>query len=434
MNNIKVISTIFSFFLSVICFTTAQAASITVPDDRSTIQSAINSAGSGDTVYVRAGTYNEMLDFNGVSDVTVTRYNNDVVTVTGGNNTRAIRFVGARNVTVSGLNIFASSSVQFIIAMGGGNNNDVTVTGCDIRGGSGTDKWLYQDNSSSHNNFKFTHNKCSGRATYDGPFYLSSSGGLVFSDNTLDFGSLASGSGCAFFIEFMNEEGGSNYCWIERNYWYNLGSQISVAAFMFREADGVYFRNNIIEIDSDYTNASYNGIIQIRGMTDGGDACDNFYFTNNTIVSNISNGILFVLSDTPVNNKLTNNLIVGSMSYLAARLSPLSSGSGNLIEMNRVTGSVGGWASGLAGDWAVTNNQTVQSTVISASGTKPESYYTPTTEIQGISYSWAPSTDYLNNNRNSSDIGAIEFGSSGGGSTVVQNPTGLTATASSSGQ
>ena len=41
--------------------TVANAADLFVPDDHPTIQAAINASVSGDTITVRAGTYNERL-------------------------------------------------------------------------------------------------------------------------------------------------------------------------------------------------------------------------------------------------------------------------------------------------------------------------------------------------------------------------------------
>ena len=46
-----------AFMFAALLTSTAAGATITVPDDYSTIQTAINVASSGDTVYVRAGTY-----------------------------------------------------------------------------------------------------------------------------------------------------------------------------------------------------------------------------------------------------------------------------------------------------------------------------------------------------------------------------------------
>ncbi len=44
---------------------TAQAVTVYVPDDYSTIQGAIAASSSGDTIVVRPGTYNEIIDFLG---------------------------------------------------------------------------------------------------------------------------------------------------------------------------------------------------------------------------------------------------------------------------------------------------------------------------------------------------------------------------------
>jgi len=54
---------VFALVVSVVCFrsgwTVRGASTITVPDDYSTIQEAINNAAEGDTVFVKAGTYYE---------------------------------------------------------------------------------------------------------------------------------------------------------------------------------------------------------------------------------------------------------------------------------------------------------------------------------------------------------------------------------------
>lgn len=405
-----------SLFLSNFCVC-AYAADRIVPDQYSTIRSAMSAASAGDRIVVKQGTYPEMIDFT-KSNITLTRYGSDNVTITGGTNTRILRFLGVSNCKVEYVNLIASASVQFIVAMGGGNNTNITIDHCTLTGGSATEKWILQDGDFSHNGFVFTNNSCGGRATYDGPIFIANSGGLVFRDNRLDFSGLAPGSGSAFFVEWMNEEAGTNYCYVERNYFYNIGSGVSVAAFMFREADGFYFRNNVIEIKSDY-NGVEDALVEIRGMTDGGDSCDNFFFTNNTIMSEKSNHrIMFLLSDTPVNVKITNNLIIGNVSTFAEALSPLNVGSGNLIENNRITDSSVTWANGLKSDWIVRNNYTGQAIVWNNSGNKPFPFYALTRNLEGDVYSWDPINDFNQYQRSSpTDVGAFEYGS------TPRNPT-----------
>jgi hypothetical protein len=419
-NNIRLIIVLFN----VLFFTHAMSVDRHVGNGQtySTISAAISAAGSGDNVIVHSGTYAEMLDIS-KSNVTVQNFQNDLVTVTGGNNSRVVRILGGSNFTFRGIRFAASSSPQWIVAMGGGSSTNTTFDACTFIGGSGTDKWIYQDNSNSYNGLTITHCDFSGRSTYDGPFYLSSSNRLTFSYNNIDAGGLASGAGTVFFAEFMNEEAGSNYCYVENNYWYNIGSQISVAAFMFRECDGFYFRNNVISVDADYNNASYDYLAQIRGMTNGGDACDNFYFECNTIItggSQISNGGIVFFSDTPVNNKITNNLIIGNVGTFANTLSPFNTGSGNVVQNNRCTDASVTWSASMGGGFTVSNNSAGQSVIWNASGNIPSPYYDLTGSSDGGVYVWNPSIDYDGNPRHSPpDIGAFEYGTG-----TINNPPG----------
>lgn len=163
------------------------------------------------------------------------------------------------------------------------------------------------------------------------------------------------------FTEWLSEQptgGASNY--VEGNYWYGLGAELSgAAAFMFRETDNFYFRNNFISVDSDYA-GYFGGLMQIRGMTNGGDGCDNFYVTNNTIVTAKNHAAFLFFSDTPNNVKITNNLIIGNLNNFAENLSPLTVGTSNLIQNNRTTDSSVTWRSGLGLDWTVNANYTSQ--------------------------------------------------------------------------
>ena len=59
-----------SFSLALFSSSLALGATITVPDDYATIQAAIDAAAEGDTIQVRAGEYQEVIDF-GVKNLTL---------------------------------------------------------------------------------------------------------------------------------------------------------------------------------------------------------------------------------------------------------------------------------------------------------------------------------------------------------------------------
>ena len=75
---------------------------ITVPDNYSTIQLAINSALPGDTVYVRSGTYEEHITIN--KELILAGEDRET-TVIDCNDTGKVIDVIASNVTISGLKI-----------------------------------------------------------------------------------------------------------------------------------------------------------------------------------------------------------------------------------------------------------------------------------------------------------------------------------------
>lgn len=79
----------------------AQALTITVPDDYPTIQEAINHASSGDTIYVKAGTYYE----NVVVNKSLALVGEDRRSVIDGNRSGNVVSVRALNVTINGFTI-----------------------------------------------------------------------------------------------------------------------------------------------------------------------------------------------------------------------------------------------------------------------------------------------------------------------------------------
>ena len=102
----------------------AEAATIIVPDDYSTIQAAINNAAEGDTVFVRNGVYQVDIESLIVINKTVSLIGEDpentvilgVFGIPSSSSTVAIR-VAAPNVTISGFtirNCLTAISIQTI--------------------------------------------------------------------------------------------------------------------------------------------------------------------------------------------------------------------------------------------------------------------------------------------------------------------------------
>ena len=78
----------------------ASPATIVVPDDQPTIQQAIDAAGSGDTVYVRSGTYYEHVTID--KSLTLQGEDRETTIIDGGGSGKVI-YVTANHVTISGL-------------------------------------------------------------------------------------------------------------------------------------------------------------------------------------------------------------------------------------------------------------------------------------------------------------------------------------------
>ncbi|MEM4713762.1 MAG: NosD domain-containing protein, partial [Candidatus Bathyarchaeia archaeon] len=75
----------------------AKAGMITVPDDYTTIQEAINNATEGDTVYVRAGVYNESININKSIQLVG---EDKATTVINGSGSGSVAKVSANNVSI----------------------------------------------------------------------------------------------------------------------------------------------------------------------------------------------------------------------------------------------------------------------------------------------------------------------------------------------
>ncbi len=93
---------IFVAFAGISMNVSADPATITVPDDYSTIQAAVTAANSGDTVYVRVGTYYEHVTIG--KSLTLQGEDRDTTIVNGGGSGNTI-YISADHVTLESLKI-----------------------------------------------------------------------------------------------------------------------------------------------------------------------------------------------------------------------------------------------------------------------------------------------------------------------------------------
>ena len=106
-------SLLFALILDAAClgpnWTVRETSTISVPDDYTTIQEAINNAIDGDTIFAKAGTYYE----NVVVNKTVSLVGEDVsTTIIDGNNTGHVIYIISDNVSISGFTVQNSGNIQ----------------------------------------------------------------------------------------------------------------------------------------------------------------------------------------------------------------------------------------------------------------------------------------------------------------------------------
>jgi len=143
-------------------------ATITVPDDYSTIQAAINAASSGDTVYVKAGTYRENVVV-GSKALSLVGENPQSTIIDGGGTGDGIRITGD-GVSVRGFMIRNDSSQYFA------GIHLERASHCNITGNNITDDWVGIGIFDSDSNFVFGNNIAGNQ----GGIVLFGSGNMIF--------------------------------------------------------------------------------------------------------------------------------------------------------------------------------------------------------------------------------------------------------------
>lgn len=111
-----------------------QATTITVPDDFSTIQEAVNAASPGDTIYVRAGTYHETVTIN-KNSLALTGENKFTTIIDGSGGTdRTVLVNKADNVQISGFTIQNSYDGIYLLESSFSTVSGNIITTCSFRG------------------------------------------------------------------------------------------------------------------------------------------------------------------------------------------------------------------------------------------------------------------------------------------------------------
>jgi len=111
-----------------------QSTTIIVPDDFSTIQEAVNAANPGDTVYVRAGTYQEIVMINKNNLVLTGESKHTTIIDGGGGTDRTVLVDNADNVEISGFTIQNSYDDIYIYDSSFGTVSGNIITTCSFRG------------------------------------------------------------------------------------------------------------------------------------------------------------------------------------------------------------------------------------------------------------------------------------------------------------
>jgi parallel beta-helix repeat protein len=301
----------FVLVLSAVCLwsdhTVTGSSTIIVPDDRSTIQGAINSAVDGDTIFIKAGTYYEHVTVN--KTVTLAGENADT-TIIDGNSTGHVVHIISDYVNVTGITVQNSGSVH-MPSLDAGFCLDGT-TGCTITENRAINNGFAAISLLYSNENTITHNNLSS-AGWGGIHLLGSSRNTVSGNNIADkFGGI-------------NGHVSSNY----NNITENNVSNSTYGMFYHAANYNTICRNNISTITAEG--------IWLQDQVNYNVVAENT-FINNTVAIRVQGP--------NYNNTLSGNLITGAESGIKIESNARYTRITNNVLLNNRAGS-DSWRAGI---------------------------------------------------------------------------------------
>lgn len=220
-----IIAMLVTLILGAVLPVQVSAGTITVPDDYTTIQLAINAANNGDEVFVRSGTYYENLQISKLIRLRGEDRNNTII---DGGGSGSVIYITSNYVVVSevmvtngeyGIHLISNWSIHHIVL------SNVIMTANSFAG-------FYAPHSGGYHTIEFCTISNNGRASYAHQFGNSTirncevfgNGGslsVAWGSNTRIVDNVVHGNAGGIHFDSMNNS------FIERNYVYNNGTGIS---------------------------------------------------------------------------------------------------------------------------------------------------------------------------------------------------------------
>lgn len=250
-------------------FQRVRGGTITVPGDYPTIQEALNAASENDTIFVRNGTYENIVVAKAVSLMG----ENMEGTVIDGGGSLSVVMISANNVNVSGFTIRNSGTNSAGIRLESAIHFNINIVGNNITGNF-CGIWFDSSSNSSVSGNTITDN---GRGVYLG---FSSDYNIVSSNNITD-------NGFGVGLDYS-----SNYNTVSGN---NITGNTGGGIWL-----GLYSNNNTI---------SGNSIVSNGGHGIWNTECSNTTISENSVARNNGSGIILGSSSYPSYNVVSRNRI-----------------------------------------------------------------------------------------------------------------------------